>query len=205
MFFKLFVCFLVLNVFIVSAMEFVGIPNSRFIYSFLHFGLLISNTLYKFKIKRRYYHIITITSSLFFIGTIYIYISVMNHDLISGLAGFKTFFIVVLYILYFYKMDWVTFFKEKNEKFINNILLLVALFSIIEYNLRFFNTVAYDYLLQFISYSNVGGLNYLKHGGGWGIQPLGIFFDMHTHTSIFIISVLLSYIEKIEFCFFCRF
>jgi hypothetical protein len=199
---KIFASLLVFVIPFQSVLAHSGIPNSRFVVSYLSFMVSLFFILRRVHAKQLNFN--TIVSILIFIviGLLYSILATQNENITAGLATFKTFFSGTLILLFLLLSIKSARIRLNFHYFILRLLTTVAVFTIAEFLLRLYYPIVFSHVVDFVRITGVGGLTYLKFGGGWGIQPIGIFFDMHTHTTVFVLSALLAYVEKNRKLFF---
>jgi len=131
------------------------------------------------------------------IGFLYSVYTKFVYDDLSYIASFKTFFIIPiqLTILYYLLPTTKSIINFKKTFFL--LLYIISIYSILEWIVRTYNIpLIYQWLVSYVDIIKPGGLNYLPFGGGFGILPLGLFFDMHTASSVITLTGLLAYVEK---------
>jgi hypothetical protein len=198
---RLFVLSLTFTVFIQATLVHVGIPNSRYIVSYISFIIVAGFIFLRARRKQiRPKEAISIII-IFCIGMSYSLLSAINYGILSGAATFKTFFAGILFVLFLILSKRSIEERVKFHKFILDILLIISSYTIAEFLLRSYYPPLFNFVTDFVRPTQIAGLSYLRFGGGWGIQPIGIFFDMHTHTSVFTIAALLAFIEKKKLLF----
>ena len=198
---KLYVISLVFVVFFQAVIAHVGVQYSRYFVSYFSFLLMLIYCISRLKSKSFSLVEMFTLISISLISGLYVILSTYNYDLFSGLAVIKTFFLGVFLFVFLKLMSDSVLYRKSYHKFYLRMLMFISSYTILEFFTRNLYPNIYSNLVSFVSLTKVGGLNYLPYGGGFGVQPLGIFFDMHTHTSIFVLTALLSYVENKKLLF----
>jgi len=199
---KLIVLTLVFHVYIGATLEHLGFPFGLHIASIAPILMIIIYSVFNLSRFKSIKYSTNYWLIVIAIGLLYSMLSSYNYGILDGFATFKTFFILTVFTLFLN----VVMMDEKIcnifHRFFYNILLFISCYSIMEFFDRIFFHYIFETLFNYVSIVNIGGLNYLGFGGGLGIQPLGIFVDLHTHNSIILIAGLLAFTEKKYLVFF---
>jgi hypothetical protein len=199
---KIFVLLLVFVIPLQSVLAYSRFPNSRFVISIISFSVILLFLLRRVQVKQLNFNTISSIFIIIVIGFFYSVLSTANENIIAGFATFKTYFSGTLIFLFLLLSKKSARKRQNFHNFFLQLLTIIAIYTIAEFLLRSYYPIVFSHVFDFVRISGVAGLNYLKFGDGWGIQPLGIFFDLHTHTTVFVLSALLAYVEKKRKLFF---
>lgn len=201
---SIFAALLVFHTFVAATLARIGLTYSVYTasmlpYIFAFIMIFLNNSKPNKFLKTSVYQWIAIVT----IGFLYSVYAFFTHDDLSYIGSFKTFFImpIQLLILYYLLPNNKSIINFKKIFFL--LLYIISIYSIIEWLVRTYSIpYLFDLLRSYVEIIEPAGLNYLPFGGGFGVLPLGIFWDLHTASVVISLTALLAFVEKKYILFF---